>query len=792
MNTTLQQMAGACKAVLLAVVACAILAGAPAQADLVGYWNFNEGASNVLHNVCGTNHHGAINGSPGWVTGHTGLYGDYALSFDGNGAKYVQIPDAPELHICSSSNRNCTITLWVWDSGSYYGEAWSYGRNLFLQTGNSVWTPQSYLWSDNNANLRLTGPMIPKQGWHFLAWTYDGATERLYLDDTAAPVAAKAVSNQNLTAWGDLHIGRQRDGNYPWNGLLDDLLILDTAASPAELAQIKGGTFPGMPPLPPAPTPGEWLRAEPGGRWSDPANWTNGLIANGSGQIADFSRLNIVTDNTVHLDAPRTIGDMRFGDADTNSAAGWRVDDYGEATHVLTLEPGTPAITVTNLAAGKSVEIRAVIAGEGLRKEGSGTLLLTGANRYTGLVAINGGTLGAEALPPTVSFANGGRLEFRGTAETARLDTSSISAFAIGVTHGNLTVSRNGGNYNTIVKTGTGTLTVANGWWDDGGDLAVYEGTAVLAGVVNAGALFCNVGSIVDVAPGAVVRLGNAAAGQVFNPLAFHMSGGTYNLNGFSGGAVPAMDGVGIVTNSAAGTTAVATLTVTGKKAFGGKIVDGAGKVAISMAGAGGVWTLSGTNTYSGATTIGAGCTLKAGAGTGCSPYSAFAVAGALDIAGFGVRIGGLTGNGTVTNGAAGGAALTVSNEVADATFAGILRDGAGPLGLVKTGSRSLTLTGLSAYSGDTVVRGGTLGLAQARLDDGADVHVSAGGMLDLSFEGGDAIRSLYLDGTRQWAGTWGAPGSDAVNVSAVFFKGPGHLVVLDGPSRKGALLLLR
>ena len=80
-----------------------------------------------------------------------------------------------------------------------------------------------------------------------------------------------------------------------------------------------------------------------------------------------------------------------------------------------------------------------------------------------------------------------------------------------------------------------------------------------------------------------------------------------------------------------------------------------------------GMFTLSGINSYLGATEVNAG-TLQAGATNAFAPLSAFTVAGGatLDLAGFNQTIGSLAGAGNVTLGSA---TLTTGNDGTSTTF---------------------------------------------------------------------------------------------------------------------------
>ncbi|MGT2434514.1 autotransporter outer membrane beta-barrel domain-containing protein [Bradyrhizobium betae] len=137
-----------------------------------------------------------------------------------------------------------------------------------------------------------------------------------------------------------------------------------------------------------------------------------------------------------------------------------------------------------------------------------------------------------------------------------------------------------------------------------------------------------------------------------------------------------------------------------------------------------GTLSLSGANSYTGATLVNAG-TLQAGATGAFSSASAFTVAGGatLDLNGFDQTIGSLAGAGNVTLGAA---TLTAGGDNSSTTFSGTV---SGSGGLTKAGSGTLRLTGTSTYAGATIIDGGTLDV-EGILASTSAVTVNAGGTL--------------------------------------------------------------
>jgi fibronectin-binding autotransporter adhesin len=270
---------------------------------------------------------------------------------------------------------------------------------------------------------------------------------------------------------------------------------------------------------------------------------------------------------------------------------------------------GTGAFQVDT--AGTTLTVSGVIDGSGaLSKTGSGTLSLTGSNTYSGGTNINGGTLnvgssGALASSGTISFG-GGTLQYSASNTTdysSRFSTASNQAYSIDTNSKSVTfataLTSSGGS---LTKLGSGTLTLSGANTYSGGT-TLSAGTLQLS---DSGTLGSTSGSLT-------------------------VNGATLDLNGTSQGVGNFTGSGGTVANNSTGTNV--TLTIGNGNGTGGNyagiIADhtsGTGTVALTKTGTGTI-TLSGANTFSGATTVSNGTlTLATSSGSALGSTSGITV----------------------------------------------------------------------------------------------------------------------------------------------------------------------
>jgi autotransporter-associated beta strand protein len=160
-----------------------------------------------------------------------------------------------------------------------------------------------------------------------------------------------------------------------------------------------------------------------GGSWSSQSNWSGSQVAGGIQADADFSSIDLASDATVTLNGARTVGNLLFGDSGPSHDWSLRKGTSGGLT--LDVTSGNPVISVINRTVTIGVDL---FGSDGLTKEGTGTLHLTGVNTYSGPTRINAGVLRLSAPPAfpsdfkvmplgdsiTLGY-NGGNAGYRGT-----------------------------------------------------------------------------------------------------------------------------------------------------------------------------------------------------------------------------------------------------------------------------------------------------------------------------------------------------------------------------------------
>ncbi|MBW8780616.1 MAG: autotransporter-associated beta strand repeat-containing protein [Verrucomicrobia bacterium] len=393
-------------------------------------------------------------------------------------------------------------------------------------------------------------------------------------------------------------------------------------------------------------------------------NGTSGITINGSGaKFAQTSSVAVTPAITVTqgtLDGTGTVGDVTMG----NGTGAFLANGNGIATTKLTLN----SLTFTGGASTIN-----------LRFDGTLGFSVTNALTTAGTITVNStGFAWANGTTYNIISYGGGSAVSLSNFASGSLGLTSRQSGTWGMTGTNLTLSVAGDSPKwTGVQSSewtTNTIGGSSNW-------KLITGGTVTDYIASDTVLFD------DSATNKTVDLSTASVAPtsvIFN----NSTGNDYTLT----------------SSGAYGITA------------GNLIKNGTGVVILA--------NTSGTNTYSGTTTINAG-TLRAGAANAFSPNSAITLANTagatLDLNSFNNTIGSLAGGGTsggnVTLG--GGNTLTTGDNNLSTTFAGVISDGGlGAEGnLTKNGTGTFTLTGTNTYIGTTTINAGTLEIGNGTTD---------------------------------------------------------------------------
>jgi autotransporter-associated beta strand protein len=526
---------------------------------------------------------------------------------------------------------------------------------------------------------------------------------------------------------------------------------------------------------------GVWITPETGGIWSDSPNWQQDQVASGVSATADFASLDITEDVTVHLDSPRLLGNMVFGDTDVTTAANWLIDDNGSPSNILNLavNTGSPAITINPLGGSAAATIDAVLNGSsGLVKAGSGALVLTRANTLGGPLSINQGTLrigpGGSLSATTVTISNlvsslnvaGGTFVASGLATITPRNSSIIidsgeAHFDGGVTCSNTRdaiFSVRGGvvtaNRIDFPRTSDATINFGTGLLIQGGTTTV--GSVSLGTNNSWGVMSVEAGSLSITGPLTIGHQVTSGRGG-----AFRVTGGELRVADSALGVVMSRN-PGTNPNNVSQGVFTGGVSVIEKFTLGFDSNVTAGSATI---------TLNGGSLY-----LGAGGIVKNGSsGLATNLNFGSGLLGAKADWETSLPIT-LPANGNIAINAA-----DLAGAAHNIALSGAL---SGPGGFTKVGGGRLILGGANAFTGPVSVNGGALEV-DGSLSSGSDLRINSGGVLTGDGAIGRAV-SLNANGAIMPGG--GSPGSALTADSVAWNTGGVMAFNLDATSNRLAV----
>ncbi len=360
-----------------------------------------------------------------------------------------------------------------------------------------------------------------------------------------------------------------------------------------------------------------------------------------------------------------------------------------------------------------------------LTKDGTGTLTLSGANTYTGLTTVSGGVLryGANNILATGPvLVNGGTLDIASYTDTVGAITLSSgnivgSGTLIGTSYtlsDSGTISANLGSTSaTLVKNGSGNAVLA-GVASHTGVTTINSGTLTLSGTMNGGSAISLAGPAGSL-PG-TGSLVQTSSGVIAGASAITVAGN------YAGLGVNILSG----SNSYTGATTIqnGVLRVTNNSALGSTAAG------TSVSGNGSLELAEGVSITGEALSLGGSGQASGGALRNISSDNTYG--GPIALTGA-ARVNSDSGKLTISGTITGASALTLGGA-GNIAVTGNIATGAGTL--IKDGSGIATLSGTNSYSGATTVNAGILTFSQTSAKGSNTVTAGAAGTIGLGVGG--------------------------------------------------------
>jgi hypothetical protein len=226
-------------------------------ADLVGWWQFDNGATTTVVDSSGNNNTGTIVGSPTWVTGGNGSFSFNGLSF--NGSNYVSINPPSQITLDGAMS----ISLWL-----EYPSVPTTRQVVFSLVSDDTPSPGNSIdielqpdqnqpggeaivvmgaendYGYNNSN-RIVSAAAPSAGtWHHIVYTQDDSgNEILYVDGGSNTADTDSDANYTSGPAGVARIASFNDQNNSNDlaGSVGDVRIYRNAISGDDVNALETG-----------------------------------------------------------------------------------------------------------------------------------------------------------------------------------------------------------------------------------------------------------------------------------------------------------------------------------------------------------------------------------------------------------------------------------------------------------------------------------------------------------------------------------------------------------------------
>jgi len=216
---------------------------APKDANLIGWWELDEGDGNTAADSSGKGNDGTIEGAYLWVLGRNDV--NSAVDFDGG---RVRVPDDPILR----PKHQVSACAWI-----YYSDEQDWAR-ILVKGADDFECYEIEIREDDGVNFQVRDGNELEEGkykryaaesdedaldrdeWTHLAGTFDGNTVKCYINGELAATNNDANAIVILSQdTNDLAIGNQPESDgHPFEGMIDDVRVYDYGLSQEEVAYL--------------------------------------------------------------------------------------------------------------------------------------------------------------------------------------------------------------------------------------------------------------------------------------------------------------------------------------------------------------------------------------------------------------------------------------------------------------------------------------------------------------------------------------------------------------------------
>jgi PKD repeat protein len=204
--------------------------GGTGSSGLVASYSFEETSGSQVVDASGNANNGTISGATRIAAGRFGR----ALKFNGK-SDWVTVDHSASLNL----TKGMTLEAWVYPTASTSTPATilikeaSRTASYRIYTNQSGGKPTSIINIGGGMKTLSGGSTLPLNTWSHVAATYDGSTQKLYVN--GALVGSRSQSGSIDTSTGKLRIGGNSIWGYFFAGYIDEVRIYNRALSAAEI-----------------------------------------------------------------------------------------------------------------------------------------------------------------------------------------------------------------------------------------------------------------------------------------------------------------------------------------------------------------------------------------------------------------------------------------------------------------------------------------------------------------------------------------------------------------------------